>query len=88
MNPQQQKEIVRKGYDKLSYDYRADILTTPRDLHLNIGSSAGNKILIDVPKFNTTDISYGDRDSTLIETITGQCSDGGSGDDEVSLLYT
>lgn len=70
------------------YDYRTDILTTPRNLHLNVGSTVGNKLLINIPKFNTTDIEYGDRDKTLIETITGQCSDGGSGDDEVTFRFT
>jgi hypothetical protein len=71
-----------------TYDYRTDILTTPRNLHLNIGSTAGNRVLVNIPRFNTTDIEYGDREMTLIETITGQCSDGGSGNDEVTFTFT
>jgi len=71
-----------------TYDYRTDILTTPRNLHINIGSTVGNRVLVNIPKFNVTDIEYGDRDQVLIETITGQCSDGGSGDDEVTLRFT
>jgi hypothetical protein len=71
-----------------TYDYRTDVLTTPRNLHLNVGSTTGNKCLINIPKFNTTNIEYADRDMTLIETITGQCSDGGSGDDEVTFTFT
>lgn len=72
-----------------TYDYRADVLGTSRDLHLNVGSSVGNKCLIDVPAFLTTDITYGDREQTLVETITGQCAaNTDAGNDEVSLLFT
>lgn len=70
------------------YNYRSDILSTPRNLHFNIGSTVGNKVLINIPKYNVTDIAYSDRDQTLVENITGQCSDGGSGDDELSLVFT
>lgn len=71
-----------------TYNFRQDVLSTPRDLHLNVNESAGNNCFIDIPKFNTIDIAGGDREGTYVETITGLCSDGGSQDDEVSLLFT
>ncbi len=70
-----------------TYDFNADILTTPRDFTFTIGSSAGNRVVVDIPKFNPTELTYSDRDQTLVKTVNGQCSDGGSADDEISLLF-
>lgn len=72
-----------------TYDYRSDVLDTPRNLHLTVGSTAGNTCYLEVPSFNTTDIEYGDRDQTLIEVITGQCAaDTDAGDDELTIRWS
>lgn len=69
-------------------DFETDVLTTPRELTWTVGSTTGNRCVITIPKFNITDIQYGDREQTLIENVTGLCSDGGSGDDEITLAFT
>lgn len=69
-------------------DFEGDALTTPRELTWTIGDTTGNRCVVTIPKFNITDVQYGDREQTLVETVTGLCSDGGSGDDEITFAFT
>jgi hypothetical protein len=70
-----------------SYTFRDDQLTTQRAVSFVIGATAGNICTITVPKFNITEIEYGDRDGILIETVKGEmCKD--SADDEISVVFT
>jgi len=71
-----------------TYDFRADLLATPRQLSAVIGSASGNKITFTMPKFNIIDIEYGDREGTLIETFKGECcQNADAGNDEVSIKF-
>lgn len=72
-----------------SYAFRSDILSTEREVSLQVGSDAGNTLTITVPKFNITAIEYQDREGILIESLTGECAkSAAAGDDEVSLAFT
>jgi len=79
INPESQVET--------SYTFRADQLTTQRQISQVIGGTAGNIITVTVPKFNIESIEYGDNEGVLIEQITGECAIN-SGDDEIAIAYT
>jgi len=72
-----------------SYDFRGDQLTTQRQVSYVAGATAGNICTITVPKYNITDIEYGDREGILIETLKGECNkSAAAGDDEVQIVFT
>jgi len=71
------------------YDWRADVLASPRAFSYVLGATAGNILTLSAPKFNAVDIEYGDRDGIAIETIKGElASNSDAGDDELTLVYT
>jgi hypothetical protein len=70
-----------------SYAFRTDAFTNQRDVTWVVGSTAGNILTVDVPKFNPYFPEYTDRDEIMVETIKGECAQN-SGNDEVSLAFT
>ncbi len=70
-----------------SYTFRTDMLSTERQVSWVVGSVSDNIATITVPKFNITDIAYGDADGLLLESVTGDC-DQNSGDDDFSIALT
>lgn len=72
-----------------TYDWRADVLTTPRALSMQIGQTAGNICTVSVPKFNAVDFEYADRERILVEKIKGEAvTSTATGDDELTLKFT
>lgn len=70
-----------------TYDFRSDLLTTPRAFSMVVGSAAGNKITITAPKLNTIDFEYADREGILVEQIKGELAED-SGNDELVISFT
>jgi hypothetical protein len=70
-----------------TYDFRADLLTTPRTFSLVLGSVAGNIMTITAPKLNVTSFEYGDRDNVLVESIKGELAEN-AGNDELVIAYS
>ncbi len=70
-----------------SYDFRGDMMSTPREVSFEIGSTEGNTCTITVPKYNVTNIEYADAEGILIEKLSGECSID-SGDDELEIVFT
>ena len=70
-----------------SYDFRTDQMTNQRAVSFVIGATAGNICTVTVPKYNITDIEYGDAEEILLEKLTGECSIN-SGDDEIAIAFT
>lgn len=53
-----------------------------------IGSVAGNKITVSVPKYNITDLEYADREGITVENIKGECTrNTDAGNNEYSFLF-
>ena len=71
-----------------SYGFRGDQLTTERAVSWIVGSTAGKKCTITVPKFNITNIEYADNDGILMSKLNGECDINSTGDDEVSVAFT
>lgn len=71
-----------------TYDFNADVLGGGEELTYNVGSVAGNKYTLTVPKFNITDLAYADRESVLVKSVTGQCAYDSAGDDEFEIVCT
>ena len=70
-----------------TYDFRTDLLTTPRSFSMVIGSVAGNIITITAPKLNITEFEYADREGVLVENIKGELAEN-SGNDEIAISFT
>lgn len=70
-----------------SYNFRSDQLSSQKEVSAVVGATAGNICTITVPKYNVTDIEYGDEEMTLLEKLTGECSID-SGDDELTIAFT
>jgi hypothetical protein len=70
-----------------SYTFEADLLTTPRAVAVVATRAAGNIITLNVPKFNITDIAYGDREGILIENVSGEAS-ANSGSDAFNIVFS
>lgn len=70
-----------------TYDFRADLLKTPRAFSLQLGTVAGNIITHSAPKLNTTGFEYADRDGVLVESIKGELAED-SGNDEEQISFT
>ena len=71
-----------------SYAFRSDMMSSPKEVSFVIGATAGNICTITVPKYNITNIEYGDAEGILLEKLTGECSIDSSGDDELSIVFT
>ena len=72
-----------------TYDWRTDVLTTPRAVSMVIGATAGNIITLNIPKFNVQDIEYADREKLVVENIKGQlAANSATGDDELTIKFT
>jgi len=69
-----------------TYDFRADLLTTPRAFSLTIGATAGNIITVTAPKLNTKSFEYADRDGILVESIKGELAEN-AGNDELVISF-
>lgn len=52
-----------------------------------VGSVAGNRLDVSVPKAIYDEVGYGDRDGTLIYNLPFTCTENSSGDDELSLTF-
>ena len=63
-------------------------MVTQRAVSFVVGATAGNIITNTVPKYNITNIEYGDADGILLEKLTGECTKDSTGDDELSLVFT
>lgn len=69
-------------------DLRALRGVTPVAYSEVLGSVAGNKITISVPKFNVIDIEYADREKVTVENIKGECvRNTDAGDDEYEIKF-
>lgn len=53
-----------------------------------LGSVAGNKVTVSVPKFNLIDIEYGEREGMVVENLKGECTrNTDAGNNELSFLF-
>lgn len=70
-------------------DWRSDVLTTPRQLSMVIGATAGNICTLTMPKCNPTELEYADREGTLVQNVKGEITaNSSSGDDEMTIKFT
>lgn len=69
-------------------DLRALLCATPVAYSEVIGSVAGNKITVSVPKYNITDIEGSDRDGVMVDTLKGECCrNSDAGNDEFEIKF-